>query len=210
MKEMSMSWEERLRIAHQVLEERAKQLKDMGISVQGGGISVDANKRYLLNLAPDLDELTMYYLKDTVTRVGSKKGQDIELHSPAINPEHCILPVEGDQLYIVPLPGAKVAIGKPTGFITEKTPLTHGETLFFDGKEFRVSCPAGRAAPGPRPEPELEEDGLPSGMSWPGSKFHRACEVRLHNNKPFPCTNSAFCRLPLKSLVLSPATCRWG
>ena len=54
-----MSWEERLRIAHQVLEERAKQLKDMGISVQGGGISVDASKRYLLNLAPDLDELTM-------------------------------------------------------------------------------------------------------------------------------------------------------
>lgn len=45
MKEMSMSWEERLRIAHQVLEERAKQLKDMGISVQGGGISVDADKR---------------------------------------------------------------------------------------------------------------------------------------------------------------------
>lgn len=52
MKEMSMSWEERLRIAHQVLEERAKQLKDMGISVQGGGISVDAGKRCGVPAAP--------------------------------------------------------------------------------------------------------------------------------------------------------------
>ena len=47
MKEMSMSWNEKLRIAHQVLEERARQLKEMGISVQGGGISVDASKMYV-------------------------------------------------------------------------------------------------------------------------------------------------------------------
>ena len=76
MKEMSMSWEEeRLRIAHQVLEERARQLKEMGISVRGGGILVDASKMYLLNLSPEIstEELTMYYLKDTVTRVGSGK-----------------------------------------------------------------------------------------------------------------------------------------
>lgn len=178
MKEMSMSWEERLRIAHQVLEERAKQLKDMGISVQGGGISVDADKRYLLNLAPTADELTMYYLKETVTRVGSKKGQDIELKDPGVLPEHCILPVEGDQLFVLPLPGAKVAIDTVDGFITEKTLLTHGHTLYLDGKEFRVSCPAGRSASSARqPVPEAEEEGLPSGMSWPGSKFHRACEV---------------------------------
>eukprot|EP00038_Savillea_parva_P008289 m.175984 g.175984 ORF g.175984 m.175984 type:complete len:966 (+) comp14087_c0_seq1:281-3178(+) len=178
MKEMSMSWEERLRIAHQVLEERAKQLKDMGISVQGGGISVDADKRYLLNLAPMTDELTMYYLKETVSRIGSKRGQDIHLSFEGMLPEHCILPVEGDQLFVVPLPGANVAIDKPDKVVTEKTLLTHGETLFLAGREFRVSCPSGRTdAPKRAPAPELEEEGLPAGMSWPGSKFHRACEV---------------------------------
>lgn len=162
----------------QVLEERAKQLKEMGISVQGGGISVDANKRYLLNLEPEADELTMYYLKDTVTRIGTKKGQDIELRSAGVLGEHCILPVEpsGD-LYVLPMPGAAVEVNGET--VTAKTLLVHGATVKITGKEFRVSCPAGRgdgADSGRTVEPEPEE-GLPSGMSWPGSKFHRACEV---------------------------------
>jgi hypothetical protein len=125
-----------------------------------------------------VDELTMYYLKETVTRVGSKKGQDIELKDEGFLPEHCILPVESGQLFVVPLPGANVSVESIDKIVTEKTLLTHGETLFMAGREFRVSCPAGRTAPSNRPPiPELEEEGLPSGMSWPGSKFHRACEV---------------------------------
>jgi len=179
MKEMSMSWEERLRIAHQVLEERAKQLKEMGISVQGGGILVDASKMYLLNLSPELsaDELTMYYLKDTVTRIGSGKGQDVLIRGEGIQAEHCILPVEQGQLFVMPLPGASVHVNNKA--VTGKTEITHQCALRFGkSKEFRVSCPMGRTdiSVGSQPEPEAEE-GLPSNISWPGSKFHRACEA---------------------------------
>ena len=48
-------------------------LKDMGISVVTGGLAVDSGKRYLVNLNadPSLNELLVYYLRDTVTRVGS-------------------------------------------------------------------------------------------------------------------------------------------
>ena len=161
-----------------MLEERAQQLKEMGISVQGGGIAVDASKTYLLNLAPDASrgELTMYYLKDTVTRIGTAKGQDILVRGTGIRAEHCILPVEQGQLYVMPLPGAVVSVNSKV--VDTKTELLHGCTLRIgDLREFRVSCPMGRADPAlPAVEPEAEE-GLPSNISWPGSKFHRACEA---------------------------------
>eukprot|EP00040_Diaphanoeca_grandis_P003752 m.25773 g.25773 ORF g.25773 m.25773 type:complete len:967 (+) comp15168_c0_seq1:182-3082(+) len=180
MKEMSMSWEERLRIAHQVLEERAKQLKDMGISVQGGGISVDSNKMYLLNLDPDLntDELTMYYLKDSGSgsRIGSAKTQDIQVHQQGILSEHCILPVEEGKLYIVPMPKAAVVLNGEK--ITRKTMVNHGSTLSLGAaKEFRVSCPKIAEQPKQEIEPEIDEGNMSSSSRWPGSKFHRACEV---------------------------------
>lgn len=42
MRTMSMSWEEKLKMAHAALEERAKMLKEMGISVKGDGIAVNS------------------------------------------------------------------------------------------------------------------------------------------------------------------------
>ncbi len=52
-------------------KERA--LADMGISVVSGGLAVASGKRYLVNLNadPSLNELLVYYLKDTVTVVGN-------------------------------------------------------------------------------------------------------------------------------------------
>jgi ankyrin repeat protein len=176
MKEMSMSWEERLRIAHQVLEERARQLKDMGISVQQGGITVDQTKMYLLNLEPGQDELTMYYISDRApSKIGSKNSQDIQIRGTGVLGEHCILPVEDGKLHIVPMPGADVVVnGEKT---TKKTPLAHGAVLTLAGKEFRVSCPKVQSAGDHKQVAEPEPDeGLPSSHSWPGSKFHRACE----------------------------------
>eukprot|EP00729_Bicosta_minor_P001872 gene1872-7943_t len=177
MKEMSMSWNEKLRIAHQVLEERARQLKEMGISVQGGGIAVDASKMYLLNLTPDSDDLTMYYLKDTMTKIGSGKDQDVQIRGDGILAAHCVLPVESGQIYAMPLPGASVFIDGE--LISSKVVVAHGQSITMGvGKEFRVVCPMGRADSGSQSpiEPEPEE-GLASSTQWPGSRFHRACEL---------------------------------
>lgn len=148
----------------------------MGISVNTGGISVDSSKMYLLNLEPSAtgDELTMYYLKD-ITRIGSAKSQDVQIKGSGVLPEHCFLPVEHGHLYVVPLPGGKVSVNGSQ--CAGKTKIGHGVTLVIgEGREFRVSCPIGRLEPAEMAEPEAEE-GLPTGVSWPGSKFHRACEV---------------------------------
>jgi ankyrin repeat protein len=178
MKTMSMSWEERLRIAHQALEERAQQLKTLGISVQGGGITVDADKFYLMNMQPEGDELTMYYLSKS-TRVGSSKSQDIQIRCEGVLPEHCIMPIENGQLHIMPLLDAEVMVDNQ--LITHQTALSHGSVIRLGPvKEFRVNCPGSRtrasAATPDEHENDDEDEGLTK-MSWPGSKFHRACET---------------------------------
>lgn len=64
--------------------------------------------------------------------------------------------------------------------VDSSTKLVDGATLRFGAsRDFRVSCPSRSAAPAAAPaEDELDVDnGLPGGLSWPGSKFHRACEV---------------------------------
>ena len=180
MKNMSMSWEEKLRIAHRALEERAAQLKSMGISVQGGGIALDADKSYLINLHPtiDSDELTMYHISKH-TRVGCARGQDIQLRGEGILAEHCLLPLEGGEMFIMPLLDAEVLVNGER--ITHKTKLSHGAVIRLGAdKELRVSCPrtgSAAAAAAAASNDEDEDGGLQSNMSWPGSKFHRACEA---------------------------------
>ena len=100
MQSLTMSWEEKLRIAHQLMEERQRQLQDMGISVEKGGLAMDESKRYLLNLTPvrGTGELSVYYLQESITRVGSNRDQDIAITGEGVLPEHCCLHVQGGEL----------------------------------------------------------------------------------------------------------------
>ena len=66
MKEMSLTWEEKLTKTGQTQEDRRQALEKLGISVQSSGISVEKNKCYLVNLNsdPSLNEMLVYYLKN--------------------------------------------------------------------------------------------------------------------------------------------------
>ena len=65
VKEMSLTWEEKLQQTEQKQEDRRQALEKMGISVQSSGIKVEKNKYFLVNLNddPSLHELLVYYLK---------------------------------------------------------------------------------------------------------------------------------------------------
>jgi len=65
VKEMSVTWEEKLLKTERLQQERQQALEKMGISVQDSGIMVEKNKYYLVNLNadPSLNELLVYYLK---------------------------------------------------------------------------------------------------------------------------------------------------
>ncbi|XP_059481863.1 kinesin-like protein KIF13A isoform X5 [Neocloeon triangulifer] len=155
MKEISQTWEEKLMKTERLQVERQQALEQMGISVQASGIMVEKNKYYLVNLNadPSLNELLVYYLKDH-TLVGRKEAQveqDIQLSGLGIQPEHCVLTVEDEKLYIIPLEGARTYVnGSP---LTDKTLLHHGDRLLWGNHHFfRVNCPKSTTSANSEPQ----------------------------------------------------------
>ncbi|XP_064484970.1 kinesin-like protein KIF13A isoform X2 [Ornithodoros turicata] len=144
MKEISQTWEEKLRKTEKIHQERQQALEKMGISVQASGIKVETNKYYLVNLNadPSLNELLVYYMKERtlVGRPDAPAEQDIQLSGLGIMPEHCIITIEGHELYIMPHEGARTCVNGSA--ISTKTQLRHGDRLLWGNNHFfRVNCP---------------------------------------------------------------------
>lgn len=154
-KEMSQTWEEKLMKTERIQNERQQALEKMGISVQDSGIKVEKNKYYLVNLNADpyLNELLVYYLKD-VTVVGASNNSsgmepDIQLSGLGIQPEHCIITIEDNGLFLEPLANARSCVnGSP---VSEKTQLRHGDRIVWGNHHyFRVNCPRSISASEPQ------------------------------------------------------------
>ena len=107
VKEMSLTWEEKLQVTEQKQGDRRHALEKMGISVQSSGIKVEKNKYFLVNLNddPSLNELLVYYLKERtlVGRAGAAEEQDIQLMGLGIQTEHCVIQIQNTELWITPL-----------------------------------------------------------------------------------------------------------
>ncbi|XP_028137555.2 kinesin-like protein KIF13A isoform X1 [Diabrotica virgifera virgifera] len=145
-KEMSQTWEEKLMKTERIQNERQQALEKMGISVQDSGIKVEKNKYYLVNLNADpyLNELLVYYLKnETVVGAsssGSGKEPDIQLSGLGIQPEHCIITIEDNGLFLEPLANARSCVNGSQ--VSQKTPLRHGDRIVWGNHHyFRVNCP---------------------------------------------------------------------
>ena len=114
MKEMSLTWEEKLTKTGQTQEDRRQALEKLGISVQSSGIKVEKNKCYLVNLNsdPSLNEMLVYYLKEKtlVGRTGAEANPDIQLSGVGIQDEHCEINVHPDDwsVTVIPFPGMNV------------------------------------------------------------------------------------------------------
>ncbi|XP_030022123.1 kinesin-like protein KIF13B isoform X2 [Manduca sexta] len=146
MKEMSRTWEEKLVETERVQSERQHALEKMGISVQASGIKVEKNKYYLVNLNadPSLNELLVYYLKER-TLVGADSSADIQLSGLGIQPQHCLLLVEGGGLHMEPVGAARCFVnGTP---VVSRVRLGHADRILWGNHHFfRVNCPKATAA----------------------------------------------------------------
>ncbi|XP_076261045.1 kinesin heavy chain 73 isoform X3 [Rhynchophorus ferrugineus] len=145
-KEVSQTWEEKLIKTERIQNERQQALEKMGISIQDSGIKVEKNKYYLVNLNADpyLNELLVYYLKDR-TVVGQRTTgcdfePDIQLSGLGIQPEHCIITIEENGLFLEPLANARSCVNGSQ--VTQKTQLRHGDRIVWGNHHyFRVNCP---------------------------------------------------------------------
>ncbi|XP_071144452.1 kinesin-like protein KIF13A [Mytilus edulis] len=160
MKEMTKTWEEKLKETEKIHKERHDALEQMGVSVEKSGIKVETGKYFLVNLNadPSLNELLVYYLKDhtLVGRVDAPKQQDIQLSGLGIMPEHCMVDVENNDVYVSPLEGARTCVNG--SLIAEKTRVRHGDRILWGINHFfRINCPK-LNSPQSATEPEQQID----------------------------------------------------
>ncbi|XP_056377217.1 kinesin-like protein KIF13A isoform X3 [Hyla sarda] len=142
IRELTITWEEKLRKTEAIAQERQKQLESMGISLQSSGIKVGDDKCYLVNLNADpaLNELLVYYLKDH-NRVGADTSQDIQLFGIGIQPEHCVIDMTSDgEISLTPKENARTCVNGVQ--VCSKTSLWHGDRILWGNNHFfRLNLP---------------------------------------------------------------------
>ncbi|OCT79108.1 hypothetical protein XELAEV_18030206mg [Xenopus laevis] len=147
IQEMTVTWEEKLRMTEDIAQERQKQLERLGISLQSSGIKVGDNKCFLVNLNADpaLNELLVYYLKDH-TLIGSHDSQDIQLCGLGILPEHCIIDISPEvQVILTPMKNTRTYVNGSA--VTKATQLQHGDRILWGNNHFfRISLPKKKQA----------------------------------------------------------------
>ncbi|XP_060045300.1 kinesin-like protein KIF13A isoform X5 [Erinaceus europaeus] len=142
IKELTVTWEEKLRKTEEIAQERQRQLESMGISLETSGIKVGDDKCYLVNLNADpaLNELLVYYLKDH-TRVGADTSQDIQLFGIGIQPEHCEIDIASDgEVTLTPKENARSCVNGT--LVCTTTQLWHGDRILWGNNHFfRINLP---------------------------------------------------------------------
>ncbi|XP_010226534.1 PREDICTED: kinesin-like protein KIF13A isoform X2 [Tinamus guttatus] len=142
IKELTVTWEEKLRKTEEIAQERQRQLESMGISLESSGIKVGDDKCYLVNLNADpaLNELLVYYLKDH-TRVGADTSQDIQLFGIGIQPEHCEIDIAVDgEVTLTPKENARSCVNG--ALVCSVTQLWHGDRILWGNNHFfRINLP---------------------------------------------------------------------
>ncbi|XP_041422243.1 kinesin-like protein KIF13A isoform X2 [Xenopus laevis] len=142
IRELTITWEEKLRKTETIAQERQKQLESMGISLESSGIKVGDDKCYLVNLNADpaLNELLVYYLKGH-NRIGADTSQDIQLFGIGIQPEHCVIDVASDgETYLIPKENARTCVNGT--LVCAQTLLWHGDRILWGNNHFfRLNLP---------------------------------------------------------------------
>uniref|UniRef100_UPI00398F7F6A kinesin-like protein KIF13A isoform X2 n=1 Tax=Pristiophorus japonicus TaxID=55135 RepID=UPI00398F7F6A len=142
IKDLTVTWEEKLRKTEEIAQDRQKQLESMGISLESSGIKVGDDKCFLVNLNADpaLNELLVYYLKDH-TRVGADESQDIQLCGIGIQPEHCIIDITADgDVILSPNENARTCLNGAV--LHAPNSLWHGDRILWGNNHFfRINLP---------------------------------------------------------------------
>jgi chromosome segregation ATPase len=157
MKQLNVSWEDKLRATKELMAKLAKARKQMGLAV-----TVDKKLPCLINLNEDrvMSEVLVYYLRAGETRAGSAStapsldavvGEEepeegwIFLGGVGIGSHHCTFVNQNGQVAIDPVVvGGAFVNGKK---ISERTWLSHGDRVVLGAHHvFRFNDPAGASA----------------------------------------------------------------
>lgn len=142
MKEMTQTWEEKLRKTEEVHKQRQETLEKMGLSLEKSGIKVEKTKCFLVNLNadPSLNELLVYYMKP-VTIVGQNDDSDMQLSGLGILDVHCSMEITNEgKVSITPMKGARTCVNGR--LVYSQTALKHGDRILWGNNHFfRINIP---------------------------------------------------------------------
>ncbi|XP_039275472.1 LOW QUALITY PROTEIN: kinesin-like protein unc-104 [Nilaparvata lugens] len=152
--ELNETWEDKLKRTEQIRVQREAVFAEMGLAVKEDGITVGVfspkKTPHLVNLNEDpfMSECLIYYIKDGVTRVGSKRSgdgdsnvtQDVTLSGSHISSQHCVFENRDNVITLVPNQGALCYVNGRQ--ITQPTVLKTGSRVIL-GKNhvFRFNHP---------------------------------------------------------------------
>ncbi|XP_065919048.1 kinesin-like protein KIF1A isoform X2 [Dysidea avara] len=144
MAELNMTWEDKLKRAEEMQQQREIQLAEMGIALheERGALGVFSPKKtpHLVNLNEDplMSECLLYYIKEGITRVGSRG--DVVLSGDYIFEDHCIFENDEGTVHIIPLNNSETYVN---GFlIADATELRTGSRVILGNNHvFRFNHP---------------------------------------------------------------------
>ncbi|XP_039255213.2 kinesin-like protein KIF13A isoform X1 [Styela clava] len=171
IKEISQTWEEKLRKTEAVHKQRQETLEKMGLSLEKSGIKVEKTKCFLVNLNadPSLNELLVYYLKPTTT-VGQNEESDMQLSGLGILDFHCHVEITNEGgVFITPMKDARTCINGQ--IINSRTNLRHGDRILWGNNHFfRINIPRIPRLTLTKPENEQKDKEPSDGDKIPPSE----------------------------------------
>ncbi|XP_076456377.1 kinesin-like protein KIF13A [Babylonia areolata] len=138
IKEMSKTWAEKVAERDRVLKECTEKHKRMGVSVYSVDDPQNSTCPHLISLHadPQLNERLVIYLTGR-KRLGQPDApiiQDIQLDGLGILPEHAIVDVENDEVFITPLQGARTCVNGSV--IKDRQKVRHGDRIVWGNNYF--------------------------------------------------------------------------
>ncbi|XP_073505090.1 interferon-induced very large GTPase 1-like isoform X2 [Phyllobates terribilis] len=169
LRELKLSWEEKLQKTEISALERQKELQRLGIMVEHSGISVNEDKCYLLRLSIDnkQNELILYYLGEN-TKIGAGDFQDIKITGPGIELEHCVIDnLQDGNIILTPNHNAETFVNSSR--VNKGVMLYHEDKIMLGNKaSFMLHKPSAKSKIAPE-SPDMVHDD-PGNQPEEGSK----------------------------------------
>ncbi|CAH1792279.1 unnamed protein product, partial [Owenia fusiformis] len=133
-KALTEGWINRWQEAQDVMQESNMTIRSLRQRSSSLGVIVDSSLPHLIGMDDDIlsTGVVMYNLKEGTTRMGGGDAvhePDIVVHGPDVEPKHCVIKNQDNEVTIRPCPGAYLVVNGVE--VTEPTRLSQGDVILI-------------------------------------------------------------------------------
>ncbi|XP_053404539.1 uncharacterized protein LOC123566392 isoform X3 [Mercenaria mercenaria] len=145
-KQLTQSWMCKWSSTHDIMKESDLSIRGLPNRSSSMGVMIDSQLPYLVGMDDDVlsTGIVIFHLKEGETTVGREDAdtpQDIVLHGPMIQKDHCVIQHVNGEVYLHPCPGSMCAVQDIE--CTEPTKLSQGDYVILGGNQvFRFNNPS--------------------------------------------------------------------